>query len=93
MEAPKRGRPRKSSVEGTEKQVKQREYMRKYVKEIKEGVVQLEKDEKNCLEELAKIRKDKKKLIDDLDKANIQASSILKEAVAVPKKTVAKRKS
>jgi len=88
MEAPKRGRPRKSSDEGTEKQIKRREYMRKYVKEIKQGVVQLEKDEEDCLKELEKIRKDKKKLIDDLDKANSQAGGILKEAVAVPKKTV-----
>ena len=88
MEAPKRGRPRKSSDEGTEKQIKRREYMRKYVKEIKQGVVQLEKDEKDCLEELEKIRREKKKLLDDLDKANTQAGDILKEAVAVPKKTV-----
>lgn len=88
MEAPKRGRPRKSSDEGTEKQIKRREYMRKYVREIKQGVVKLEKDEKDCLEELEKIRREKKKLIDDLDKANIQAGDILKEAVAVPKKTV-----
>lgn len=81
MEAPKRGRPKKSSTEGTEQQVKKREYMRKYVKEIKEGVVQLEKDEKDCLKELEKIRSDKKKLLDELEKANKQASGILKEAV------------
>ena len=52
MEAPKRGRPRKAPTEGTEKQKKKREYMRKYQNEIKQGINKLEKDEINCLEEL-----------------------------------------
>jgi len=82
MEAPKRGRPRKAPTEGTEKQKKNREYMRKYQSEIKAGITQLEKDEKDCLEELDKIRKERKKLIDELDKANKQAEGILKEKVA-----------
>lgn len=82
MEAPKRGRPRKAPTEGTEKQKKNRDYMRKYQSEIKAGINQLEKDEMNCLEELDKIRKERKKLIEDLDKANKQAEGILKEKVA-----------
>jgi soluble cytochrome b562 len=82
MEAPKRGRPRKDPTEGTEKQKKNREYMRKYQSEIKAGITQLEKDEMDCLKELDKIRKERKKLIDELDKANKQAEGILKEKVA-----------
>jgi len=79
MEAPKRGRPRKAPTEGTEKQQKNREYMRKYQGEIKAGINQLEKDELDCLKELDKIRKERIKLIEDLDKANKQAEGILKE--------------
>ena len=82
MEAPKRGRPRKAPTEGTEKQKKNREYMRKYQGEIKAGINQLEKDELDCLKELDKIRKERSKLIDDLEKANKQAEGILKEKVA-----------
>jgi soluble cytochrome b562 len=82
MEAPKRGRPLKAPNEGTDKQKKNRDYMRKYQSEIKAGINQLEKDEMNCLEELDKIRKERKKLIEDLDKANKQAEGILKEKVA-----------
>ena len=82
MEAPKRGRPRKDTTEGTDKQKKNREYMRKYNSEIKAGITQLEKDEMHCLEELDKIRKERKKLIQELDKANKQAESILKEKLA-----------
>jgi soluble cytochrome b562 len=82
MEAPKRGRPRKGAGEGTEKQQKAREYMRKYQSEIKAGINQLEKDEMDCLKELDKIRKERKKLIEELDKANKQAEGILKEKVA-----------
>ena len=81
MEAPKRGRPKKAPTEGTDKQKKNREYMRKYNAEIKAGITQLEKDEENCLEELDKIRKERAKLIDQLEKANNQAGAILKEAV------------
>lgn len=81
MEAVKRGRPKKPATEGTASQVKKREYQRKYQTEIKQGIVKLEQDEKNCLDELDKIRKQRKELIDQLDKANKQASGILKEAV------------
>ena len=82
MEAPKkRGRPRKAPTEGTEKQQKNREYMRKYTAQINAGINQLEKDELDCLKELDKIRKERKKLIDELDKANKQAEGILKEKV------------
>jgi len=81
MEAPKRGRPKKAPTEGTDKQKRNREYMRKYTAQINAGISQLEKDEANCLEELDKIRKERKKLIEELDKANSQAGTILKEAV------------
>ena len=81
MEAPKRGRPKKAETEGTEKQRKGREYMRKYNSEIKAGITQLEKDEITCLEELDKIRKERKKLIEELEKTNNQAGAILKEKV------------
>lgn len=81
MDAPKRGRPKKPANEGTAAQVKKREYQRKYQTEIKQGIVKLEQDEKDCLKELDKIRKERKELIDQLDKAGKQASGILKEAV------------
>jgi len=76
-----RGRPKKAETEGTPAQVKRREYMRKYQSQIKQGIVELEKDEMNCLEELDKIRKERKQLIEELDKASKQATTILKEAV------------
>ncbi len=81
MDATKRGRPKKPATEGTASQVKKREYQRKYQSEIKQGIVKLEQDEKDCLNELDKIRKERKELIDQLDKASKQASGILKEAV------------
>lgn len=77
----KRGRPRKAPNEGTDKQKQQREYMRNYVSQINNGIKQLEKDEADCLKELDRVRKEKKALIDELDKANKQASNILKEKV------------
>lgn len=80
-EAKKRGRPRKAPTEGTEKQKKNREYMRKYTAQINAGINQLEKDELDCLKELDKIRKERKRLIDELDNANKQAEGILKEKV------------
>jgi len=74
-----RGRPKLPENVGTPEQVAKRLYQRKYVNEVRQGVVQLEKDEQDCINELEKIRKEKKKLIDILDSANKQAGSILKE--------------
>jgi len=78
-EKKKAGRPRKEAGEGTEKQQKQREYMRKYVASINDGIKELAKDEDECLEHLDRILKEKKKLFDDLDKANAQLLALLKE--------------
>jgi hypothetical protein len=78
---PPKGRPRKSNDQGTPEQVEKRLYMRKYQTEIKQGIVNLEQAEKDCLEELNKIRKERLKLIGMLGSANTQASTILKEAV------------
>ena len=78
-EKKKAGRPRKEAGEGTEKQQKQREYMRKYVASINDGIKELAKDENECLEHLDRILKEKKKLFDDLDKANAQLLALLKE--------------
>jgi len=75
------GRPRKAEGEGTEAQQKKREYMRKYVASINEGIKQLAVDEEDCLEHLDRIIKEKKKLFDDLDKANGQLLALLKERV------------
>jgi len=73
------GRPRKEAGEGTEKQQKQRNYMRKYVASINEGIKELAKDEDECLQHLDRILKEKKKLFDDLDKANAQLLALLNE--------------
>ena len=73
----RRGRPKKADNEGTAEQVRKRQYMRDYVKEIKQGIVQLEKDELDCLKELDNMRKEKYKLINMLDEANKQAGNIL----------------
>ena len=81
MEAARRGRPKKPDTEGTPEQVKKREYQRKYQREIKRGIVELEKAEADCLKELDNIRKERNKLIDDLDKAGKQAEKILREQV------------
>ena len=86
--AKQRGRPRKTG--GTEQQIKQREYMRKYQSEIKQGIVELEKAEMECLKELEKLQKDKKKLIDELAKAGTQAEEILKESVGKKNQIVPK---
>ena len=58
--APKRkaGRPRKEEGEGTEKQQKQREYMRNYVASINDGIKELAKDEDECLQHLDRILKE-----------------------------------
>ena len=78
------GRPRKSDTEGTAEQIKRREYMRKYQSQIKAGIVELEKEEADCLRDLEKMRKEKMRLIDELAKANEQATNILQEKVARP---------
>jgi len=74
-----RGRPRKSDDQGTPDQVAKRNYQRKYQSEVRQGIVNLEQAEKDCLEELNKIRKERLKLIGMLGSANEQASSILQE--------------
>jgi len=78
------GRPRKEAGEGTEKQQKQRNYMRKYVASINEGIKELAKDEDECLQHLDRILKEKKKLFDDLDKANAQLLGLLNERLKKP---------
>ena len=85
-QAPKktRGRPKKPDSQGTESQVKKRQYMRKYVGEIKAGVAQLELDEKECLKKLEEIRKERSKLIDMIENANKQAAEILKTDLKPP---------
>jgi soluble cytochrome b562 len=82
----RRGRPKKADNEGTAEQVRKRQYMRDYVKEIKQGIVQLEKDELDCLKELDNMRKEKKKLINMLDDANKQAGNILTSKTKIPAK-------
>jgi len=74
-----RGRPRKSDDQGTPDQVAKRNYQRKYQSEVRQGIVNLEQAEKDCLEELNKIRKERVRLIGMLGSANDQASAILKE--------------
>lgn len=88
---PKVGRPRKSDTEGTEQQIKRREYQRRYQSQIKAGIEALEKEEEDCLKELDKMRKEKSRLIDELAKANEQAGNILQEKVARPP-TIVKKK-
>lgn len=85
-QAPKktRGRPRKPDSQGTESQVKKRQYMRKYVGEIKQGITQLELDEKECLKKLEEIRKERSKLIDMIGSANKQTAEILKTDLMPP---------
>ena len=85
-----RGRPKKSDTEGTPEQVKKRQYMRNYVSGIKKGIVQLEKDELDCLKDLEHMRTEKSKLINMLDDANKQAGDILKSKVAKPVKKMAR---
>ena len=76
---PLKGRPRKTSDEGTPDQIARRNYQRKYNSEIKQGIADLEQVEKDCLNELENIRKDRNKLINMLSDANNQAERILKE--------------
>ena len=85
-QAPKktRGRPRKPDSQGTESQVKKRQYMRKYVGEIKQGITQLELDEAACLKKLEEIRKERSKLIDMIENANKQTAEILKTDLMPP---------
>ena len=81
-----RGRPKKADTEGTPEQVKKRQYMRNYVSGIKKGIVQLEKDELDCLKDLERMRNEKSNLINMLDDANKQAGDILTAKVAKPVK-------
>jgi len=74
-----RGRPRKTDDQGTPEQVAKRNYQRKYQSEVRQGIVDLEQAERNCLDELDRIRKERNRLINMLGSANEQASSILQE--------------
>ena len=87
-QAPKktRGRPKKPDSQGTESQVKKRQYMPKYVGEIKAGVAQLELDEKECLKKLEEIRKERSKMIIMIESANKQAADILQSNLKKPVK-------
>jgi hypothetical protein len=85
-----RGRPKKADTEGTPDQIKKRNYMRNYVTGIKQGIVQLEKDELDCLKDLERMRNEKNKLINMLDDANKQAGDILTSKVANPVKKMAR---
>ena len=89
-------RPRKPDIDPSQlnptelKKQQKKNYMRGYVestnKEITDGIDDLEKKEKDCLDELNRIRVQRKKMIDDLEKSNNQASEILKEkTIRVPK--------
>jgi seryl-tRNA synthetase len=73
------GRPRKSDDQGTPEQVAKRNYQRKYQSEVRQGIVDLEQAERDCLKELENIRKERNRLIGMLGSANDQASAILKE--------------
>jgi seryl-tRNA synthetase len=76
---PPKGRPRKLDTEGTPDQVEKRHYMRQYQTEVKSGIVELEKAERDCLKELENIRKERNRLINMISSANDQAGAILKE--------------
>src|SRR6056300_981361 len=91
-QAPKKkvGRPRKPDSQGTESQVKKRQYMRKYVGEIKQGITQLELDEAACLKKLEEIRKERSKMINMIESANKQAAEILKTDLMKPPIKVSK---
>jgi seryl-tRNA synthetase len=73
------GRPRKSDDQGTPEQVAKRNYQRNYTTEVRQGIVDLEQAEKDCLKELEKIRKERNRLIGMIGSANDQASAVLKE--------------
>jgi seryl-tRNA synthetase len=74
-----KGRPRKTDDQGTPEQVAKRNYQRKYQSEVRQGIVDLEQAERDCLKELENIRKERNRLIGMLGSANDQASAILKE--------------
>ena len=74
-----RGRPRKLNTEGDPELVEKRLYQRKYQNEVRQGIVELEKAEADCLKELEKIRKERNRLINMIGSANDQATAILKE--------------
>ena len=76
---PKPGRPRKPNTEGTPELVEKRLYQRKYQNEVRQGIVELEKAEADCLKELERIRTERNRLINMIGSANDQATAILKE--------------
>ena len=74
-QAPKglnKGRPRKEAAEGTEKQQKNREYMRKYQETRKTKITELTADIKKCQEDLKKM-KDERKQLKDQAKEDLRA--------------------
>jgi hypothetical protein len=78
------GRPKKVNAQQTKEDIareKRRLYMKQYRAKLKQNMIELDKMEKECQEELNEIRQQRKKLIEQLDDANKQAESILKEAV------------
>lgn len=78
------GRPKKVNTQQTKEDIareKRRLYMKQYRAKLKQNMIELDKMEKECQEELNEIRKQRKKLIEQLDDANKQAESILREAV------------
>jgi seryl-tRNA synthetase len=74
-----KGRPRKGDDQGTPEQIAKRHYMRQYQTEVRQGIVDLEKAERDCLKELENIRKERNRLINMISDANNQAGAILKE--------------
>tara|TARA_R110000822_G_scaffold66717_3_gene162762 strand:- start:257 stop:523 length:267 start_codon:yes stop_codon:yes gene_type:complete len=80
------GRPKKDDTTGTKEQIEKRKYMRKYQAGLKKDIINLSQMEEECEIELDKVRKEKNRLINELEKANMQAESILKEAISMKKK-------
>lgn len=64
------GRPRKDASEGTAKQVKSREYMRKYNEKMQSDIGKLYQMEVDCEAELEVYRRDRKKLEKELAEMN-----------------------
>tara|TARA_R110000772_G_scaffold238735_1_gene350731 strand:+ start:112 stop:471 length:360 start_codon:yes stop_codon:yes gene_type:complete len=64
------GRPRKSATEGTEKQVKKREYQRNYNEKLQTDIAKLYQMEVDCESELEIYRRDRKKLEKELAEIN-----------------------
>lgn len=77
----KLGRPRKSKSEGTKAQVKAREYMRKYNRNIAIDVHELNDMNEECQNELRSLKDDMVKIVNLLDKCNLQTQNILNEKI------------